>query len=122
MHKDSCTGKRGDLLERAAETRSDSVTLRSEQAAWVPSGLSGLVALWFQPATVRRAVTVAMIVGPVLTLINQYDTIASGSFGARFFFKMALTFLVPYSVSSYSSMMALRAAQRRRGTREAPER
>jgi hypothetical protein len=62
-----------------------------------------------------------MIVGPILTLINQYDTIASGSFGARFFLKMVLTFLVPYSVSSYSSVMALRAAQLRRGTREAPE-
>jgi hypothetical protein len=55
-----------------------------------------------------------MIVGPVLTLINQYDAIASGSFGAKSFFKMGLTFLVPYSVSSYSSVMALRAAQRGR--------
>jgi hypothetical protein len=61
-----------------------------------------------------------MIVGPILTLINQYDTIASGAFGVRFFLKMGLTFLVPYSVSSYSSVMALRAARIRRGTGEAP--
>ncbi|HZA23993.1 MAG TPA: nitrate/nitrite transporter NrtS, partial [Dehalococcoidia bacterium] len=78
------------------------------------SGLSQFLALWFQWATVRRAITVAMIVGPVLTVINQYDAIASGSFGAKFFFRMGLTFLVPYSVSSYSSVMALRAAQRSR--------
>jgi hypothetical protein len=57
-----------------------------------------------------------MIVGPILTLINQYDAIASGSFGAKFFFKLGLTFLVPYSVSSYSSVMALRAARRCDGT------
>jgi hypothetical protein len=61
-----------------------------------------------------------MIVGPVLTAINQYDAIASGSFGAKFFFKMGLTFLVPYSVSSYSSVMALRATQRSRSTRSVP--
>ncbi|HZA24451.1 MAG TPA: nitrate/nitrite transporter NrtS, partial [Dehalococcoidia bacterium] len=76
--------------------------------------------MWFQWATVRRAVTVAMIVGPILTLINQYDAIASGSFGAKFFFKMGLTFLVPYSVSSYSLVMALRAAQRSHSTRSVP--
>jgi hypothetical protein len=86
----------------------------SEERARLSSGLSQFLALWFQRATVRRAVTVAMIVGPILTLINQYDAIASDSFGAKFFFKMGLTFLVPYSVSSYSSVMALRAAQRSR--------
>jgi hypothetical protein len=78
------------------------------------------LALWFQRATVQRAITVAMIVGSILTLINQYDAIASGSFGAKFFFKMGLTFLVPYSVSSYSSVMALRAAQRSRSAGSVP--
>jgi hypothetical protein len=102
------------LLAGGAETPADYVATLSEEPARLPSGLSQFLALWFQRATVRRAVTVAMIVGPVLTLINQYDAIASGSFGAKFFFKMGLTFLVPYSVSSYSSVMALRAAQRSR--------
>ena len=104
----------GNLLAGGAETPADYVATLSEEPARLPSGLSQFLALWFQRATVRRAVTVAMIVGPVLTLINQYDAIASGSFGAKFFFKMGLTFLVPYSVSSYSSVMALRAAQRSR--------
>jgi hypothetical protein len=94
--------------------------MRSEERARAPSGLSQFLALWFQRATVRRAVTVAMIVGPILTLINQYDAIASGSFGAKFFFKMGLTFLVPYSVSSYSSVIALRAAQRSRSAGSVP--
>ena len=102
------------MLAGGAETPADYVATLSEEPARLPSGLSQFLALWFQRATVRRAVTVAMIVGPVLTLINQYDAIASGSFGAKFFFRMGLTFLVPYSVSSYSSVMALRAAQRSR--------
>jgi hypothetical protein len=106
----------GNLPAGGAETPADYVAMLSEEQARFPSGLSQFLALWFQRATVRRAVTVAMIVGPVLALINQYDAIASGSFGAKFFFKMGLTFLVPYSVSSYSSVMALRAAQRSRST------
>ncbi|HZA22312.1 MAG TPA: nitrate/nitrite transporter NrtS, partial [Dehalococcoidia bacterium] len=102
------------------ETPADQVAMPSEERTSTPSGLWGFLVLWFQQATVRRAVIVAMIVGPVLTLINQYDAIASGSFGARFFFKMGLTFLVPYSVSSYSSVMALRAAQRSRSAGATP--
>jgi hypothetical protein len=107
------------LPASGAETATDYVATHSEERTRSPSGLAQFLALWFQRATVRRAVTVAMIVGPILTLINQYDAIASGSFGAKFFFKMALTFLVPYSVSSYSSVMALRAAQRSRSARSA---
>jgi hypothetical protein len=108
------------LRQSGAETSAAYVAMRSEERARVPSGLSQFLALWFQRATVRRAVTVAMIVGPILTLINQYDAIASGSFGTKFFFKMGLTFLVPYSVSSYSSVMALRAAQRSRSAGSVP--
>jgi hypothetical protein len=100
-------------LRRITEQRS----LKNEQDS---PRLSQFLALWFQRATVRRAVTVAMIVAPVLTVINQYDAITSGSFGAKFFFKMGLTFLVPYSVSSYSSVMALRAAQRSRSAGSVP--
>jgi hypothetical protein len=104
----------GNLPAGGAETSADYVATRSEERTRPPSGLAQFLALWFQRATVRRAVTVALIVGPILTLINQYDAIASGSFGTKFFFKITLTFLVPYSVSSYSSVMALRAAQRSR--------
>jgi hypothetical protein len=110
----------GNLSAGGTETPAAYVAMRSEERARVASGLSQFLALWFQRATVRRAVTVAMIVGPILTLINQYDAIASGSFGAKLFFKMGLTFLVPYSVSSYSSVMALRAAQRSRSAGSVP--
>lgn len=61
---------------------------------------------WFRRETVRRALKVAGIVGPILTVINQYDLLLNLDFSARLGFKIALTFLVPYSVSSYSSARA----------------
>ncbi len=61
---------------------------------------------WFRRETVRRALKVAGIVGPILTVINQYDLLWNLDFSPRLGFKIALTFLVPYSVSSYSSARA----------------
>ncbi len=58
---------------------------------------------WFRRETVWRALKVAGIVGPILTVINQYDLLLNLDFSPRLCFKVALTFLVPYSVSSYSS-------------------
>ena len=58
---------------------------------------------WFRRETVWRALKVAGIVGPILTVINQYDLLLNLDFSSRLCFKVALTFLVPYSVSSYSS-------------------
>jgi hypothetical protein len=94
----------------------DVIEKQFEESVRPHFSLGYFLVLCFQRSTVRRAVTVALVVGPILTLINQYDAIASGSFGGKFFFKLRLTFLVPYSVSSYSSVMALRAARRCDGT------
>lgn len=61
---------------------------------------------WLLRATVRRALTVACLVGPTLTVINQYDVLLRGEFSSHLFFKILLTFAVPYSVSSFSSARA----------------
>jgi hypothetical protein len=53
-----------------------------------------------------RAIKVAVIVGPILTVINQGDVLLSGQYSPRVFLKILLTFLVPYSVSSFSSARA----------------
>lgn len=58
---------------------------------------------WFRRETVVRAVKVAAIVGPILTVINQYDVLLSLDLSLRLLAKIGLTFLVPYSVSSFSS-------------------
>lgn len=70
---------------------------------------------WFRRETVIRALKMAMIVGPILTMINQGDVLLSGQYSPRVFLKIFLTFLVPYIVSSISSALAHRE-------REQPER
>lgn len=61
---------------------------------------------WFRRETVVRALKVASVVGPVLTLINQYDVLMRLEFSPRLLAKIFLTFLVPYGVSSFSSARA----------------
>ena len=63
--------------------------------------------LWHYASTdgvPRRALKVALFVGTVLTLINQGDAIFGG--GRFSWLKAALTYVVPYLVSSYSAAMA----------------
>jgi len=59
-----------------------------------------------QPTIVRRATLYALVVGPVLVFINHGDAILAGQVSARRVWKMAITFLVPYVVSTLSSMSA----------------
>jgi hypothetical protein len=53
---------------------------------------------------VRRAVRVALVVGSLLFLINQADVVLGGDATAFVYFKSALTFFVPYGVSTYSAL------------------
>ncbi len=67
--------------------------------------------LWLSYAcesnVVKRASTYALIVGIILILINQWDVLLSGDLSARTMVKMGLTVLVPYMVSTCSSVGAL---------------
>ncbi|MEO0485885.1 MAG: nitrate/nitrite transporter NrtS [Pseudomonadota bacterium] len=60
------------------------------------------------PSVVRRALRIACVVGLVLALLNHGDTIFAGQAQPATWAKVVLTFLVPYSVSTYSSVMAVR--------------
>ncbi|MDH3211907.1 MAG: nitrate/nitrite transporter NrtS [Myxococcales bacterium] len=60
-------------------------------------------------AVVRRALVFSAVVGFVLIAINHGDAILAGDIGARKWLKMGLTVLVPYAVSTLSSVMAMRA-------------
>ena len=62
---------------------------------------------FFSKETVTRAIKVALVITPILTIINQYDVIIERNFSSTFFLKLALTFLVPYCVSAYSSAKAI---------------
>ena len=52
--------------------------------------------------TVRRALKVALIVGTLLCLINQWEAITAG-FSSVNWYKFFLTYLVPFGVSTYST-------------------
>ncbi|MHA1538055.1 MAG: nitrate/nitrite transporter NrtS [Alphaproteobacteria bacterium] len=69
------------------------------------------LALARQPAVVRRALMVALVVGTALTLINQGDRLIAGL--APGWIKMALTYLVPYCVSTHGAVTAMRDEIRR---------
>ncbi|KAF0677111.1 nitrate/nitrite transporter NrtS [Profundibacterium mesophilum] len=57
---------------------------------------------------VRRAARVALVVGVVLATINHGDAILRGDIDLSRMLKIMLTFCVPYSVSTYSSVLATR--------------
>lgn len=62
--------------------------------------------------TPRDALVVALVVGTILTLINQGDVVLAGA--APDLLKMGLTYLVPYAVATYGAVAAKRAIWHRR--------
>ena len=68
--------------------------------------------LVFKPSVVRRALVMGLIVGCVIAAINHGDRILSGSMAAPDWIRAAITFLVPYTVSTISSVLALREQDR----------
>jgi hypothetical protein len=58
---------------------------------------------------VRRALRTAAIVGAILTAINHGEALWRGDVDAMRVFRICLTVLVPYAVSTTSSVAALRS-------------
>lgn len=65
-----------------------------------------LLEAWFDGPTLRRGLRVSAVVGTALLAINQGEALLDGEFPAPW--KVLLTYLVPYAVSSWSSVAALR--------------
>jgi hypothetical protein len=67
---------------------------------------------WLSDATrwpvVRRALLYALVVGAILIAINHGDAILAGRIGRERLLKIGLTVLVPYVVSTLSSVGAMR--------------
>ncbi|MFQ5344350.1 MAG: nitrate/nitrite transporter NrtS [Mariprofundus sp.] len=59
-----------------------------------------------QPEVIRTALRFALVVGPILVFINHGDAILAGSMDATAWLKSALTMVVPYTVSTLSSISA----------------
>lgn len=65
------------------------------------------IRLAFSESVWRRAAKVAILVGPILVAVNQGDVILRGGLDIICIVKIGLTFLVPYLVSTFSSVAAL---------------
>jgi len=61
-----------------------------------------------RPAVVRRALRYAVIVGAILATINHGDALLRGEVGGGRLLRILLTCLVPYCVSTASSVEAIR--------------
>lgn len=60
-------------------------------------------ACFFAGSTVNRAIKVAFVVGPILGFINHFDLLLGANLTSMRVVKIAVTFLVPFCVSAYSS-------------------
>jgi hypothetical protein len=56
-----------------------------------------------------RAINVALIVGSILALINHGEGLLAGTLTLKSWVQIGLTYVVPYCVSTYASVQAIRA-------------
>lgn len=78
--------------------------------AW--SRWSEAPAVVFYRGHLTRTVTVALVVGTILFIINQLDVVMAGDATARTWAKTIITYVVPFFVANYGVLT---------GTRRAPD-
>ena len=78
------------------------------EGAVAPPSLSQMI---FGDGTPKKAIYTAAVVGTVLTLINHGDVLVAGAFPMAW--KVALTYCVPYCVTTWGAMTGKRAQWRR---------
>jgi hypothetical protein len=88
-----------------------------------PTASGGRCPPWSRPAeaarlfargiTLRRCLPVALVVGCVLSAINEGAEIATGHPGWLTWVRVGLNFVVPFLVSSYGYLVAARITRRR---------
>jgi hypothetical protein len=62
-----------------------------------------------RPEHLRRTLKIALVVGAILTLINQVDVIAGGDATGLTWVKVGLNFCVPFVVSNLGLLAGKRA-------------
>jgi hypothetical protein len=70
--------------------------------------MAGWLRIALRRDVVLRATRVAVVVGAILIAINQGDVLLAGQIDTGTVFKLILTPAVPYLVSTFSSVAALR--------------
>jgi hypothetical protein len=89
-------------------------------ASWWPRQdappMKEFLELAFRTSVAKRALKYAVVVGLILIAINHSDALLQGQVSRGRLFRMALTVLVPYVVSTISSVGALRERERNPGS------
>lgn len=70
--------------------------------------MNQMLCLALKPSVVKRALKYAIVVGAILISINHGDAILRGELPPARLFRMGLTMLVPYVVSTLSSVGAMK--------------
>ncbi len=68
--------------------------------------------LWFAPATLRKTIKIALVVGTLLSLINQGSVIFGGHATAVTWVRVGFNYWVPFCVSSLGYLSATRTRSR----------
>lgn len=71
-------------------------------------GLGDALRICRRPEHLRRTATIALVVGTILTAINQADVIVEGEATAATAIKAALNYLVPFVVSNLGLLVGAR--------------
>ena len=56
------------------------------------------------PPMVKKSLAAAVVVGTVLTLLNHGDTLVSGQWNDALYWKVPLTYCVPFLVATYGAL------------------
>ena len=83
--------------------------------------MSGFWRHCFERAIVFTAIRTAIVVGTILALINHFEAIATWSFTPMQELKIALTYVVPFSVATYAAAQHAQRAESRTATRARSE-
>lgn len=79
---------------------------------WSGGGVMGTLAICMRREHLRRTIRIALVVGVVLTLINQADVIIGGDAASATWIKVGLNFCVPFVVSNLGLLAGKRAEPR----------
>ncbi len=79
----------------------------STQPSW--STYAEAYHLWFARPTLRKTLKICLVVGTLLSLINQGAVIAGGDATAATWVRVGLNYVVPFCVSSLGFLSATRA-------------
>ena len=92
MHPSDMPGGKGQMVRDPR--------LRTRRRAGEHDGVRDALHIVLQPEHLRRTLTIALVVGTILTAINQADVIARGDATSTTLAKGVLNYVVPFIVSN----------------------